>query len=57
MKKNNEPKQDITFTVKFEDGSTKKMTAEQIAEMREPRRYEVINGQNETIIKKSYRGI
>lgn len=49
--------EDILFTVKFEDGSTVKMTARQIADMKERRRYDILNSRGVIIMKKVYRGV
>lgn len=46
----------ITFVVKFEDGKTTRMTAQQIAELRDIRRYEVLGHDGKPILTKTYRG-
>jgi hypothetical protein len=48
---------DIVFTIKFEDGTTAKMTAAQIAQMKEKRRYEVVDPRGNVIFKKTFRGL
>lgn len=48
---------DITFTVKFEDGRTVKMTADQIAKLRDARKYEVLDSRGLVILRKTYKGL
>ncbi len=48
---------DILFTVKFEDGKKVQMTAEQIAKLRDARRWEVMGHRGEVIARKIYRGL
>ena len=48
---------DIMFTVKFEDGKVVKMTADQLAKLRDQRRYEVLDSRGNVILRKTFRGI
>lgn len=48
---------DIILTVKFEDGKKVTMTAAQIAKLRDPRKYEVLDPRGRVVFKKSFRGL
>lgn len=58
-KENKQPTKtgDIMFTVKFEDGSTVKLTAAQVSELKDKRRWDVLDSKNVVIMRKVYRGI
>lgn len=48
---------DITFTVKFEDGASVKMTAQQIADLKDKRKYDILDSRGVVIMRKVFRGI
>ncbi len=50
-------KPDPTFIVKFEDGKTYQMTAEQVNKLKDRRKWEVVDPKGVVILRKTYRGI
>jgi len=48
---------DIQFTVKFEDGASVKLTVQQIADLKDKRKYDVLDHRGVVIMRKVYRGI
>ncbi len=53
MKRINE----ILFVVKFEDGQKAMMTTAQIAQLKDRRKYEVLDARGKVILRKTFRGI
>lgn len=47
---------DIKFTVKFEDGTKKQMTPKEIGEMKDKRKWDVLDSKGVVILKKGFRG-
>lgn len=51
------PEANILFVVKFDDGKTDKLSATDIAKLKDKRKYDVINASGEVIMKKTYVGL